>query len=521
MRKIDADFRKELEESGLANEKKNTAYFDSIATALREDSNNRLIEGKDISFANAIVKEYKGTLGVNKGIRLMDTENTVNILAQYGIPEEGILSVQDLDKIIKGEINIYIFQHNDMDGDASASILYTICNSRPDSNIKVVKYNYVGKTISDTVEQVIKYKDDKESICFITDLSLKYDNMCAITPYFDKVVWIDHHSTSIDVLNKLLTHYANTEEVIKTQFVYCIDTRASATYLVYSLFKEYLEKIYYNENDIGSRVYSGTLATLVSVYDTKKDKEFPVIYELSLALQQYYQDIGTLDSYNDFWKKLWCYDANEKMLEDIVCVGRTMLEMHRKKMEVLYENDYIYNRSIEHEGKRITIKAINGFGNSTRFCSDPEITVSMLIRYRDQNTVTASLYSDDEIIQSINLGKFLSKYFGGGGHPGAAGFSAPIGGIRYIRGRIYNIQTEYLIKITEYDRMWAETKSTSLSPSDKDIYKLLFVSTQNRKLPNTESIAGLEARFEYKLESVIEVVSNLLFMEIKKLAVKE
>ena len=55
-----------------------------------------------------------------------------------------------------------------------------------------------------------------------------------------------------------------------------------------------------------------------------------------------------------------------------------------------------------------------------RFC-DYNTSVMGLLKIDDENKYVLSLYSEDDKIKEFNLGRFLSEYFGGGGHPGAAG----------------------------------------------------------------------------------------------------
>lgn len=299
-----------------------------------------------------------------------------------------------------------IFHHIDLDGYSSASMIYNTIFTA-----EFVEFNYDTEELK---EKVVGLSNTYNRVAYVVDLSLTKDQLMIILNAYKKVFFIDHHGTSLSMIENVL----NESKVKDDKLYYAIDTRFSATYLAYMLYRfDYMRE---NKCKEGNSLY----ASLVSVYDTKQDAKYPRAYEEGLKLNQYFNDIAVLKPDSSLFEDLWKLSPNKdkyELLDQVLDVGEQLLHLNKLKMEVLYKNEYKY--IFKYNG--FTIKCINGIGNSTRFCNDNELDIAMIGREKGSNhTITLSAYSDNPRVKEVDLGRVFRKYYRGGGHPGAAGFTA-------------------------------------------------------------------------------------------------
>lgn len=307
---------------------------------------------------------------------------------------------------------VTIMHHIDLDGLSSASLFYRLFE--PVMDIIDVPFNY---DMTDAIRNRLTRKEEEsygERLCIIVDLSITAEDLLYIMNNYDYVLYLDHHESSFKTIGDLFSNYKDEEG----KLIYTIDTRFSATYLTQLVLKDYLYRYQVIPKDHLNTLYAG----LVSTYDTKNSNVYPKAYEEGLKLNQYFNDIVVLGLDSEFWYTMWQLDPTSnkyESLEKVLDVGEKLLNLNKIKLELLYKHEYKYVFKYRNH----TIKCINGIGNSQRFCNDPEIDVCIIGRDKGFDKFTVSVYSDDEEIKKKNIGTILRKWYNGGGHPGAGGFS--------------------------------------------------------------------------------------------------
>lgn len=344
-------------------------------------------------------------------------------VAQYSFGKRNCTMFNHYDHDDK-HFNFYCLHHNDMDGDASASV---VRNKFPNVDMHSAPFNYNDTDFKNWIAKVREDKrandkskkvDRKEFILFAVDLSFKFSELKSILEVFDHVYWIDHHATSLVTLNNI-----SGETELYKKLTYFIDTRFCATYLAnYFLKKCFLS--FYNTNMI--------TAALINLYDLKLDKQFPEAYKYAVYLNTYYWAYNNINMYSGVWFNLLCTgieSAELSRLNKILNIGKELFEIDQKKNQLMFDNDYKYVFDSEFKNNDISKLRIVGlfqFGSSNKIPDyiDAMPTIKMLIRYNEKDsTFSFSLYTDSEILGKLNLGQIMLKYGLGGGHPKACGGS--------------------------------------------------------------------------------------------------
>lgn len=323
----------------------------------------------------------------------------------------------------KESIGFYCLHHNDMDGDASASV---VRNAFPGVNIFSAPFNYNDTDFKNWITKVREDKrandkskkvDRKEFILFAVDLSFKFSELKSILEVFDNVYWVDHHATSLVTLNNI-----SGETELYKKLTYFIDTRFCATYLA----NYFLKKCFYSRFN-----KFGITASLVNLYDLKLDKQFPEAYKYAVYLNTYYWSFNNLNLNSNVWFRLMNTISDSTLettiLTKILSVGKKLFEIDQEKNALMFDNDYEYVFNSEFKNNDISNLRIVGlfqFGSSNKIIGfDDEIpTIKMLIRYMEKdNAYSFSLYTDSNALGKLNLGQIMLKYGFGGGHPKACG----------------------------------------------------------------------------------------------------
>ena len=366
------------------------------------------------------------------GVRTYNADDPEDMTAIiYTEGTNGILSKKLIESIFSREYEIYMIYHNDLDGDVSASIIYNLFKNDLD-DIHTYRWNYSEKLMDEFInsinmDKIHLKKSGKKMICFLCDLSPNQIVMNGLITVFDKIIWVDHHSTSIQTaisMNKVLK---------KKNINFVIDKRFCASYLVWQCFEHYFTE-YFNKHIGGLQIVS-----LVNMYDLKLDKLYPEAYHCAECINQGFWDYAAAYAFNNFYSYGWknwneMKDSDYLLLGMVLNVGEQLIELDRQKKKIMYDNDFIYHYEIpsvtfykKFNIGNIRFNAIYGYGSVSRFINANKIDtneVNMLIRYTNDNrTASISIYTDSELIKKYNLGK-ICNYFGiGGGHAGAAGCS--------------------------------------------------------------------------------------------------
>lgn len=346
-----------------------------------------------------------------------------NIDALYHLDYETGLSLYDIQYIqdpVK-QMFVVIFHHNDLDGFAAGAIANRLldgCEGNKNKRIDFISYNYVGDNISracDHVYQQTYFHYYKFAI--VVDLNLKDKDFSQIISVFDKVLVIDHHDRSIKTIMNLTIKKRNC-------LFAAIDTRYSAAYLCYILFKPVVQ-------ELTGKVLQPYCPTFISMLDTHFNiaGKRPKSYFYGMDINQYLNDMSGLEPYANMWKQL--LTDNDKLFETIE-LGDRLREIAKEKIKLTFDAELKYVASYQGKVIRAMVSP-----SSNKFIAAPANAqdVKIIMRYMNYNNIIVAAYSDNIYVKKANLGIILSEALNdstGGGHPGAAGATANIRKIKQI-----------------------------------------------------------------------------------------
>lgn len=261
------------------------------------------------------------------------------------------------------------FYHTDMDGKASAAIVYNYYNK----NVECIPINYAMKFPFDSVES------DEDVI--IVDFSLKPDDMEKLLQITSNITWIDHHATAIENLKDF-----------DLKGLRSIDK--AGCQLVWEYYHDEPEPWaikYIGDHDIWKFEYGDDTRAFMLASRLKSTKPDSLLWDRWL-----HHDLDKYDSSED------------------VDIGYTLLEYQKQ-----WNEDVAKSWSFKTSINGHTAIACNAVGvNSSLFDSiEDEYDIKILFRFNGEMWVV-SLFSDN----NIDVSK-IAKSYGGGGHKGAAGFT--------------------------------------------------------------------------------------------------
>lgn len=330
--------------------------------------------------------------------------------------------------------NILILSHNDADGHASSAV-FGVGSGNKNMNIHNIDgYTFDYTTILDQIK--------KADLIYITDLSLNQKQIDYIVDNSTGLIcWIDHHPTSfeVDIKDNRMYSFLYSEIGISAAalcwvFVNIIDKIFRYDPFLKNLMSELVDSInipYIN---------TPSIIRLVSLYDTfHDDMDLTFIY----GIENVDYDINTTCG-RRFWNSC-LYDFShdlrvfttpseiqtditiESILENGKVIKRYMDNKNTKfRKEQLIEVVFHIIDKTEGSKKEYDVEAavLNINGHSMAFGPLIE-SKDICIRYyqRSNGTWNYSAYSSKNKKGSMNCTKF-SKYFGGGGHLHASGFTS-------------------------------------------------------------------------------------------------
>ena len=431
---------------------------------------SELITEQYIRYNNILNNHLQSSLIQNENI-LSSKSNGFNYILKvdedcndqvfYRISEDGVFSIKDKQRFIQDEQNILItiFHHNDFDGVTAAAIVNKAIKLQQNSNkiLKFVSYNYSISALSDhcnksyLAEYAKKYK-----IAVVVDLQLTSANLQQIIKSYDKLIYIDHHERSIEIVKNL-------KFPKRIDFECLIDTRYSASYLAYLLLQKDIEEIH-------KKKPNKLLPIMVSIYDTKAfiketprwvpiqltkevikenigkeyrvtvagkifhitedmkpgivymrptltgaDTRFRNIYYYGLCCQQYFSDMGCVEPWSTIYDSV-LFDT--KKVQEFIDIGATLREIMRAKAEFTYNHETRYIGSIYNMKTKGMMTS-----SSFRFGADPnsEKYIRLKMRYKNQNTIKISVFTEDPYVKQLGIPNIIKKHFYEiGGHRGAA-----------------------------------------------------------------------------------------------------
>lgn len=265
---------------------------------------------------------------------------------------------------------VSIIYHNDLDGKASAAIVY---NHENNSGVSITLF---PMQYGDNIEEAKFYDSD---IIYILDFSFNPKYMESLLKIKDKIIWIDHHKSLLD---------GRYENVIK-KFKGIINTQYCGAYLTW----QYLCR----------NAKIPIAIQYIDDWDCRKQNSNKTL------LFKYGSDAIDLFPSNDNWKLLlfnWknfghiVFDYGEIILSYVKNINQEKLKQNG--FECYYDN--------------IKCFALNGDTSSSIFDNYRKKYDICILFYFTGKIWTIKMFSD-----KIDVSQIASKYHGGG-HTGAAGF---------------------------------------------------------------------------------------------------
>lgn len=305
---------------------------------------------------------------------------------------------------------IQIITHDDMDGYASAAVVYWAFKKAgfiSEDNYSITHYNYSDK---------IPSCDQSAKIIFITDYSISNEGfMKDLKQTYDnnnhKIFWCDHHQTSIDNCKGDYTILKNIPGIRDTK--YC----GAA-----------LAWFYLNPGSTDANLPK--ILRLVDDYDCwkKKIKESDYLNAAFNYNQEYYKDLH--DPTSDLWEHLIYYRGNS----EFSVTGHKLIDYGEKSCQIQRDTEWANIRRNGWIGTLdkfpdVKMICLNNDSKGSQLFSDllkskeypnGKYTHACAFQYNGSK-MTYSIYSAENV--SPNAQKICEAY-GGGGHPGAAGFQS-------------------------------------------------------------------------------------------------
>lgn len=317
---------------------------------------------------------------------------------------------------------IHIFQHNDADGFSAAYLVNKFLTKdyiKKDINFYVM--NYDEKEVDEALEKI-----NTDDAVWIVDYSLQPEKMIELLKKTKNVVWIDHHKSAI----RKYDDWADLiEEATGLDYIPGIRLEglcgAALTYLY--LFRGWtdtamreLRDTCFNETVIITTLKQEFIESaprwlkLVNDWDVWDLKMLPDSKQLQISTQA---DLS-IELYTQLDN-----DIAEENLCEYLCKGESYLE-YRDQWASTFRKRYGFKKELDFgDGRAYSVYLMNlGNGNSDFFGKELDNNEICMNYCYNGDKVTFSLYSNKP---NVDCGA-IATTFGGGGHPGAAGFSTDV-----------------------------------------------------------------------------------------------
>ena len=335
-------------------------------------------------------------------------DRTAELLTNYFISDE-----------VKGK-EVIILHHTDMDGISAREILRSFLNQYTEyKDIKTIAYNY------EKDYDFASFNPEGLDVIAV-DLSLKVDDIEVISQVSHRFIMMDHHATSIRQFGRtsdqLLRIVKPNEDSSDNEFktLVLLDTNRCGAKIVYDV----LKKTKCPRND-------DYAMTMMRFFKTSFDHINPVIVDL---IDQY--DRWVYTNNDPIYLNEYFYASNRVRMPDkefyflhilttvdfikFLEIGKTIFNA-KKVISDIQADNFTQPTTLTISGKTYTVCRAYGFTNSLSFGDKiNEYDICESIRFYDQKTgrYTVSLYTSNPDIDVSRI----AELFGGGGHPGAAGF---------------------------------------------------------------------------------------------------
>jgi len=268
------------------------------------------------------------------------------------------------------------FHHIDMDGKCSGAIV-----KKAIPNVELYGINYGDEFPWDKI---------KGRPVIMVDFSLPFIEMVRLRDESASLIWIDHHKNSIDEYNK----HSNTQipGLLLTKFAAC----------------ELTWKWFFSENTIPKAV---RLLGRYDVWDHTDEEAVP--FEYGMRLHEWEAGDSAWDCV------LGTNEEQEDVVHSIILDGELVLAYEKQQNIIYAKNSY----ELQFEGLR-AIVCNHGPAGSALFESvynPAKHDIMIAFHQLKDKRWKFSLRSTKPEIDCNEL----AKKYGGGGHPGAAGFIVP------------------------------------------------------------------------------------------------
>lgn len=317
-------------------------------------------------------------------------------------------------------MNIIIYHHNDMDGRVAGALCYYY-----ERHIKQTKEEHITMLEIDYMYEFKERITPQDKVYFVDYSFSKAENidfLINLLRQSTKVIWIDHHKTSEELIENNLT--LNTLLSIKNAKIR-INTKYCATYLVY--------KYLYEEINNASIDYIPLLIRYVDSYDCWKHNmgsthEFHYGFEYkNLPIKELFSNIknnryNQLVDMNIFVPYKEINDPTRAFVNDCIRTG-TIISRYvdtRNNIECSFAS---FEFKIKYFDETFNCIALNIHGNSTVFGDKideydivvPFVFIGEYFKY--------SMFTAKEGIDCSSIVRcFDVDNLGAGGHAKAAGF---------------------------------------------------------------------------------------------------
>ena len=320
---------------------------------------------------------------------------------------------------VKGK-EVIILHHTDMDGISAREILRSFLNQYTEyKDIKTIAYNY---------EKDFDFASfNPEGLdVFAVDLSLKVNDIELISQVSHRFIMMDHHATSIrqfgSTSDRLLRIVKPSEESSDNEFktLVLLDTNRCGAKIVYDVLKktkcpdngDVAMKLLNHFGTTFDHINPNTV-NLIDQYDRWVYTDNDPVY-----LNEYFYASNRVRMPDNRFYFLGI--LTERDISEFLKIGRDIFNA-KKIISDIQADNFTEPSFITIGDKTYTVCRGYGFTNSLGFGDKmKEYDICETIRYYDQKTgrYTVSLYTSNPDIDVSRI----AELFGGGGHPGAAGF---------------------------------------------------------------------------------------------------
>lgn len=320
---------------------------------------------------------------------------------------------------VKGK-EVIILHHTDMDGISAREILRSFLNQYTEyKDIKTIAYNY---------EKDFDFASfNPEGLdVFAVDLSLKVNDIELISQVSHRFIMMDHHATSIrqfgSTSDRLLRIVKPNEESSNDEFktLVLLDTSRCGAKIVYDVLKktncpdngDVAIKLLHHVNRTFDDINPNTV-NLIDQYDRWVYTDNEPVY-----LNEYFYASNRVKMPDREFYFLGILTARD--INEFLKIGRDIFDA-KKIISNIQSDNFTQPTNITIGDKTYTVCRGYGFTNSLGFGDKmKEYDICETIRHYDQKTgrYTVSLYTSNPDIDVSRI----AELFGGGGHPGAAGF---------------------------------------------------------------------------------------------------